>query len=459
MPTLPLVSRLARWQKHVLLLLAFAIVAAPLVAHEAVKNTELSIFDEWQYADRVHQVSEGDPFMRNGEVLGPWSQGTRACRGIIRVVGPQPDPCWGKEPVIIANSAASDPPFYFVATGAVTGVMLATGITDNPVITGRLVGIIWIALSMWSLFLLSRAMGATRAASLVVSSTPLLVPAFLQQYTFITPHALDIPVGALAALATLHFLRREWPWWTLVLAGLGVAGVKGSNIVIVVALGIMLLAVIAWPGRREEAVVGTGDDPEADPEVGDRVQAPRGRFSDDRSRAFVAGALLAGSTIVFTVAWMVVVRMTQVLEPPPPGDFMVDSLDTVALVIDSFRFLSPFGEGPLGLPSVWFIMAMTGSALAVWAGLARPQLSFVRQLAPGYLLGAALSPLVLDLMVFVTTGQYIGIHLRYGLSIYPLGLAFFALLLRTRTSLVIASVALVLYAAGPALAGLDSIAM
>ena len=457
MPTLPAVHRLARWHKHVLLLLAFAIVAAPLVAHEAVNNTELSIFDEWQYADRVHQVAEGDPFMRNGEVIGPWAQGTRACRGIIRVVGPQPDPCWGKEPVIIANSAASDPPFYFVATGAVTGVMLATGITDNPVITGRLVGIIWIALSMWSLFLLSRAMGATRAASLVVSTTPLLVPAFLQQYTFITPHALDIPVGALAALAALRFLRREWPWWTLVLAGLGVAGVKGSNIVIVVALGVMLLAVIAWPGgatrtpRRRRRPRGRGR--------GRTDRAPRGRFSGDRGRAFVAGALLAGSTVVFTVAWMLVVRMTQVLEPPPPGDFMVDSLDTVALVIDSFRFLSPFGEGPLGLPSVWFLMAMAGSALAVWAGLARPQLSFVRQLAPGYLLGAALSPLVLDLMVFVTTGQYIGIHLRYGLSIYPLGLAFFALLLRTRTSLVVASVALLLYAAAPTLAGLDSIAM
>jgi hypothetical protein len=62
-------------------------------------------------------------------------------------------------------------------------------------------------------------------------------------------------------------------------------------------------------------------------------------------------------------------------------------------------------------------------------------------------------------MVFVTTGQYIGIHTRYGLALWPLGLAFFALLLRTRTSLVIAAAALLLYAAAPTLAGLDSIAM
>ena len=99
--------------------------------------------------------------MRNGEEIGPWGQGTRACRGIIRVVGPQPDPCWGKEPVLIPNSAASDPPPYFVATGLITGLSIKLGITDNAVTTGRLVGILWAALSMWSLFLLSRAMGAT----------------------------------------------------------------------------------------------------------------------------------------------------------------------------------------------------------------------------------------------------------------------------------------------------------
>jgi Dolichyl-phosphate-mannose-protein mannosyltransferase len=451
-------SRLAgrpAWQRHLLLLVGFALLAAPVVAHEAVANTELSVFDEWQYAERVYKVSEGDLFMRNGEVIDDWAQGTRACRGITRVVGPQPDPCWGKEPVYIANSAAADPPPYFWATGAVAGALRATGLVDNGLLAGRLVGALWAALSMWSLFLLARAVGASRAASLVVSTSVLLVPALLQQYTFVTPHALDVPVGAFAALATLRFLRREWPWWTLVLAGLGAAGVKGSNVAVVVALGIMLLAVIAWPGRRDEE--GASD--AAPPTAGAGPVAKAGRFAGDRGRAFLAGVVLAGSTVVLTVAWMLVVRLTKISDPPPPGDYMVDSLDPVALVIDSIRFLSPFGEGPLGLPSVWFLMAMTGSALAVWAGLARPQAPFVRQLAPGYLLGAALAPLVLDLMVFVTTGQYIGIHTRYGLALWPLGLAFFALLLRTRTSLVIAAAALLLYAAAPTLAGLDSIAM
>lgn len=432
------------WRAHALLLLMFALLATPLIAHEATHNRELSIFDEWQYAERVHQVATGDVWMRNGEVIGPWAQGTRACRGIIRVVPPQPVPCFGNEPVLIANSAASDPPPYFVATGAVTGVLLATGITDNAVTTGRLVGILWAALSMWSLFLLFRAVGATRAGSLVVALTPLLVPAFLQQYTFITPHALDIPVGAFAALATLRFLRAEWPWWTLVLAGLGVAGVKGSNIAVVVGLGIALLAVIVWPRLRTAGAASDGEQP-----LGAAV----------RLRALVAGVVLAGSTVAFTIAWMLVVKATQLVEPPPPGDYAVDSLAPAALVTDSIRFLSLLGEGPLLAPGLWFLMAMSGSALAIWTGLARPQLPFVRQLAPGFLLGAALAPIVLNLMVFVTTGQYIGIQFRYGLALFPLGLAFAALLLRSRTSVVVALAALLLYAASPALAGLDSIAM
>lgn len=433
MPIVPFFRSLARWQKHLLMVVAFAIAASPLVTYEAAHNNELSVFDEWQYAERVHQVTQGDLFMRNGEVIGPWAQGTRACRGIIRVVGPQPDPCWGKEPVLIANSAASDPPPYFVATGAIAAALMATGVTENAVLAGRMAGIVWAALSMWSLFLLSRAMGATRAASLVVSFTPLLVPAFLQQYTFITPHALDIPVGAFAALATLRFMRKEWPWWTLVLAGLGVAGVKGSNIVIVVGLGVALLTAITWPNATIDRAA--------------------------RIRALVAGTVLSISTVALTALWQFLVKATQVAEPPPPGNYLIDRLDPQVLAIDSFRFLSTFGEGALLMPGVWLLIAINGSAIAIWAGLARDQQPFVRQLAPGYLLGCALGALVLDFMVFFLTDQYIGIHIRYGLALFPLGLAFFALLLRTRTSLVIAFAALLLYAYAPTMLGLDSIAM
>lgn len=421
------------WRAHVLLLILFTLLAAPLIAHQATHNRKLTIFDEWQYADRVHQVAKGDYWMRNGEVLGRWAQGTRNCRGIERLGGPHEAPCWRGSKVIIPNSAAVDPPFYFWATGTITGLSVKSGLTDNYVTTGRLVGIGWAALSMWALFLLSRALGANRTGSFVVSLSVLLVPGLLQQYTYITPHALDLPVGAFAALATLHFMRREWPWWTLLLAGLGIAGVKGSNVVIVVALGVALLTMIVWPNATIDRA--------------------------SRIRAFWAGTALAGSTVVLTVAWQLIVKATQIFEAPPPGNYLVSHLKPADLTLDSVRFLSTFGEGPLALPSVWLVMGMTAAAVAIWAGLTKDQLPFVRQFAPGYLIGCALGPLVLDVMVFVTSSQYIGINLRYGLALFPLGLAFMALLLRTRTSQVLVLLALLGYALMPTLFGLDNIAL
>lgn len=425
-------ARLPGWRAHAALLLVFAALAAPVIAQQAVANTQLSIFDEWQYAERVHQVSEGDLFMRNGEAIGEWGQDARACRGIVRVVEAQPAPCRDAKDVDALNSAAADPPAYYWATGAVAAVLQATGIVDDAVLAGRMVGVLWAALSMWALFLLARSLGAGGAGSLVAASTVLLVPALQQQYTFITPHALDLPVGAFAVLASVRFLRREWPWWTLVLAGLGVAGVKSSNIVVVLGLGIALLAVAAWPGTYDRAT---------------------------RVRAVVTGAVLGVSTLVLTSGFMLLVSATQIGDPDPPGDYDVDTLAPLQLVVDSIRFLGPFGEGPVNVPAVWLMLAMAGTAIAVWAGTSPEPTTFVRPLAPGYLLGLALGPVLLDVLVFVTTGQYIGMHTRYGLALWPLGLGFLALLLRTRTAVVLALVALLLYAAMPGLAGLDSVTM
>lgn len=420
------------WRAHALLLLVFLILAAPFVADQAVENRELSIFDEWQYADRVVKVTQGDLFMRNGEVLDEAAQDMRTCRGIVRLGPAAPPPCRDGEPFVVANSAAADPPFYFVVTGSVAAGLLKTGLVENPVLAGRLVGALWAALSMWSLFLLARAVGAGRVASFVVSTCVLMVPSLLQQYSFITPHSLDIPVGAFAALATLRFLRREWPWWTLVLASFGAAGSKGSNVAVIVGLGVTLLAVIVWP------------------KVFDRAT---------RLRALLGGVVLAGTTLAFTVLWMLILTWTQISDPPPPGNYLIDGLDPQAVIVDSIRFLSPNGEGTLLMPSVWFMILLNGSALAIWAGLAREQRPFVRQLAPGYLVGSALAAVVLDVLVFVTSDQYIGIQLRYGLALLPLGLAFAALTLRTRTSQVIAVLALIAYASAPLLLGLDSIAI
>jgi hypothetical protein len=426
-------SGLRGWQRQALLLFAFILIAAPLVAFRAVNDRPLSIYDEWQFSDRVHQVMEGNIWMSDGEPVSRWGEFARACRGTERLGVPEPGaPC--KLPPGLPetpNYAGPDPAPYYVVTGLASDVLLETGIVDNHLVGMRLIGILWAGLSMWCLWLLTRAFGATRAASAVVASTVLLVPAFLQQYIHVTPHALDIPVGAFTALASLKYLRRQWPVWVLPIAALTIVGVKGSNIVIAVAIGITFAAVMVWPDVERR----------------------------DRIRAFIGGVVLTVSTLVFFAGYSAAIAATRVAEYPPPGQFIKDRLDWDHVIIDSIKFLSTWGEGPLAAPAAWVVLAMAGTAVAVWAGLIPGLSPYVRQLAPGYLIGAAVGAVLLDVMVFVTTDQQFGVHFRYGLAVFPVGLGFAALLLRTRTAVVIAFAALLLYAAMPALLGLDTIAV
>ncbi len=428
-------SRFARWgtgwRAHVLLLLVFTIVAAPLIGVKAVDSRELSVWDEWQYADRVHEVTEGDLVMRDGVMISPWAHNQLSCRGIVRIVGPDLKKCGkrhGEAPN--PNSAAPDPPSYFWVTGALTAVSMKLGLTDNLITTGRLVGIVWAALSMWSLFVLAREFGASRAPSLVAASTVVLVPALSQQYTYMTPHALDIPVGALATLATLRWLHGRWSWWPLALAGVAVAMSKGSNVAITVAVGIALLTVLAWPSSQFDRSV--------------------------RKKALIGGIVLGGSTLVALALWQWYVGVIRLRTYEPPGDFIVDSLDMRIVLNDVSRFVTPFGENGMAVFGSLFIVAMLGSALVHWAGLV-PSPPVLRPVAAGYLVGSLAAAAVLGLMVYLTSDQWIPMQIRYGLALWPLGLAFAALLLRTRTAIGIAACFLVAYWATPMLLGLDGI--
>ncbi len=413
------------------MVIAFALVAAPVVGFRAVHDRPLSIYDEWQYADRVHAVTEGNLVMNDGESITGWGKVTRACRGIERVAAPTdclPAPEIEKA---IPNYAASEPVPYFLATGLGSAALLRLHLVDDPVVAGRLVGVLWAALSMWTLWLLAGALGATRSASILAASTVLLVPALLQQYIHMTPHALDIPVGAFTSLATLRFLRREWPLWVLPLAALAIIGVKGSNIVVAVASGIALLAVVVWPGTVARR---------------------------DRLRALIGGVVLTVSTLGLFVAFQAYLSATRVADYESPGHYVVAELNWQQVTIDSLKFLGPSGEGLLVVPGAWLMLAMGGAAMVAWSGLVPDLAPYVRQLAPGYVIGAALGAAVLDVMVFVTTDQYFGVQLRYGLAVLPLGVAFAALLLRTRTALVLGCALLLVYAALPALLSLDTVA-
>jgi hypothetical protein len=415
----------------VLLLVAFCVLAAPLIGWKAVNNRQLSIYDEWQYADRVHQVTTGDLVIREGEKISSWAHRQLFCRGITRNTPVQPDICAQRLPEAnIANSAATDPPLYFWVTGGVAAVPLQLGLTDNVITTARLVGVLWAALAMWTLFLLSRALGVSRPAAAVVAATQVTVPVFVQQYTYLTPHALDVPVGAFMALAALKTMRGRWPLWTVALGAFLACFSKGTNITVVLMVGLFYLAVIAWPGRFDRA---------------------------RRMRAFWAGVVTAVSAVVTTLGWSFVTGWLSVEEAPPPGNFIVDSLDPNALILDATRAVGAIGENQTTFFGTILATAMFGTALATWSG-AVPSKPLLRAFGAAYVLGALAAPLLLAGYVFVTTDQYIGLHFRYCLAVWAVGVALAGRLLTTRTAVALGAVFLAAYWWMPFVWGLDGIA-
>ncbi len=105
--------------RHVLLLLVLAVVATPLVAYRAVDDTPLSIYDEWQYADRVHAVSEGHLFMRDGETSSRWARSPAPAGASSGSCGPTTAaPARATGRIRTPNYAAADPPPYFLVDRA-----------------------------------------------------------------------------------------------------------------------------------------------------------------------------------------------------------------------------------------------------------------------------------------------------------------------------------------------------
>ena len=173
------------------------------------------------------------------------------------------------------------------------------------------------------------------------------------------------------------------------IGGVLVGLVKGTNLTITVAMCLAMLVVAVWPS--------------------DRFPRPL------RLRALVGSLALGISSVVLTAGWLAVVGAMRFAEVAPPGDYAATSLDPALLMLDSTRFVGPVvGHGTVLLGTM-LMAALTGSALAVWGGSGHREAPLLRPVAAGYVLGAVVSPIVLVVLVFVSSDQYVPIQYRYGL--------------------------------------------
>lgn len=401
----------SRWQRWLLLYLVFTVVAAPFLVLRIMDNTRLGLWDEWQYVDTIHSVSHGDLFLRGGEPLSGWAWQLKACRGIEVVAPPDPVVCRSEQPAAYVNSASIDPPSYFLVTAVGARAITAVGLTDDLLLASRLVGIAWAGLAMTVLFALARMLGSSRAAATLAAGTVITVPLFAQQYYYVTPHATDIVVGCLAAIMALRWYRREWGWWVLPVIALGAVGFKLSNITAVALIGLYLLALACWPTATRQ----------------------------DRLRTLGGGVLLAVSTAALASLWLLIQHQTvlpraRLTAPPAPTP-----LDPRNLIANSTVFISNWGLAELLPWSGILIAAMLGTALVVWSGLTTAAIP-ERALAAGYVLASILGPTLLVIMIHVSTTTYVPTEVRYGMALFPIGIALASGLLRTRFALIAATV-------------------
>ena len=374
------------------------LVAVVVVVPAATAPGGLSPVDEYVYADAVDKANRGD-FSNMGDKVDSYARQVAACRGVIGWQAPT-EACGMPQadasvPLNGFTSADVHPPTYYFLTAAVSKVVRAVGITDDLLISTRLVGALWLLLGMLALVALARAWGARWlvpvATAAAISATPLLVSVS----AYLSPDAFGLLVGAVVLLAVTQWQRGRLHWAVLLLAALMPAFVK-VPFVLAPLFGAVLLVVAALAGQVPGRRVLTG-----------------------------ASILVVGAG-AGAVLWQFLRNALAVAVPATHGDAAQPlAVSSFASYFGYYLETIPVSSGaPLPVtpllafsaqPLAWLLMAAAiggmlfrrrnDPLLAVcWAGTS----------------GMVLGSIVLSLIVLVASGGFLIGMPRYGLALLPL---------------------------------------
>lgn len=383
----------------------FTLVAAPLTLLQLDRGYPLSPVDELTYADFLFKVDGGQYIIHRGEPLGGQSLHEAACRG-----GPldhlQPNPSLCAQPYLPPherNTADIDPPTYYVLTDLGARAVRAAGLTSNLVTAGRMVGLCWAGLGLLAVYLLARAVGASLTSSLIAVEIVAVSPLMIDQWRYLTPHALDLPVGGAATLLVLAWDRQRAGIWALLLAGAIPPLVKAPQVIVVGLLALFLLLGIL---RRD----GFGARPALD------------------RRRIVGLMVLIGSLAAGTIIWLAVRHHFALSSPPPVTAYDVKSLPWQSILSNIGAFLMPWSGGAGLVPAVLIVGWCYGSAAAAAVS---SSVTERRRLGLALLVMATFGAMVFVFSNYLLVHQYAPIPSRYGYTLAPAALAIGALALRT----------------------------
>ncbi len=383
------------WALTVALLALVAIIA---VVPPATSPAGISPIDEYVYTDAVDKADRGE-LTNTGDMTDEYSRQVMVCRGVTGLT-PASRACGADQPDASLplggfTSADVHPPTYFFLTAWVAKVVRAVGLTDDLLISARLVGVLWLTLGLLAVVALGRAWGAgwllPVLTAVAIGTSPLLVSVS----AFISPDALGLLVGALSLLAITYWMRERLPTAVLVLAAVLPAFVK-VPFVLAPLFGAVLLLVagviqqIPWRRALTGAVV------------------------------LVAGAG-AGS-----ILWQELRGLLAVAVPIPHPDGPPASLKIFFQSFGYYMQSIPTTTGaPFPVPALLAVGILPLAWLLISAALGG--MMFRRRNDPllpvcwAGIAGMALGSMVLSLMVLVASGgAWLGGTPRYGLALLPL---------------------------------------
>jgi len=407
--------------RALLVIVAVTGCAAPLIGLNIHRNPGLSPYDEIPYLDYLYRVDHGQFVVGKGEHVTTYTMRVVACRGVQGLFPPNPAVCRGRKPITGArwlNSADIDPPTYYVLTAAGANVIRALGVTSQLLTAGRLMGIVWAGLGLGLLLLFARRLRASWAAAIVVTFLVLCMPLYLRNWTFVTPHAMELIVTLSVLWVTVNWAEGGGRWWHLALVGLVPPAVKATD-VLATGLAIVLLlfsAYRAWGAgvHRRRASLG------------------------EPSRQLIGAGILFVSTLTVSLVWLGVRSHYALMSGNEFPRFNVSHFSLSFLTNTLAVFVQPQAvlAGNQTSIAVLLQLALFGSALMALRATGRAQT--FRPLAGTVLVGGIFGPWLFVVFNYVALRQFVTpLPIRYGLSVFSAAAALLAANLRRAVGIVI----------------------
>ncbi len=416
-------SKPLAWDVLVSLLVALCCVAG--VAFHVRNQPRLSPLDEFQQADYVLEVAEGN-VPRQGDRVGEEAQQILACRGLDLDV--QLPECGSDDPVDVYpeagyNTSLGHSPLYFWVTAATRNLFSFFDHSDG-LTAMRATGALWLAGGAVLLYAALRAMTAGRAQAALLALAASLAPGTLYAASTTNNDVGLYAAGCAFLLLAVLWLRREHqpaPWRDPIVYGFAVVAALATLIKASAYLGVLFVAVaLLLPLLRGLLARVPGWLRAASDAMPDAATI--------RSALAVAGAGLL-ACVVAAIGWKWIMTARQVMpidEIPMFRRYHVDGLEARFFFEQYFAVLPPLRPTYIS-PSI----ATAGLDLAI--GLASAlQLAVIllplmglrgrvegryRDVLVSVALVLAVSGPTLVLLNYLALANYQGVPSRYGLAL------------------------------------------